>query len=637
LNHQHGLGDGHQEEDEGRKDEEMPTGRCLKSLAPLALLLMGVPAIALASDSLQGTWQHVKDSPSGWHVLTGGSATLTLSANGQATLSATGPNQNPLNQTGTWSQQGGRVTINISGEVEVNNKSFQLQGDTLTLPTQLSSDDPGTSTWMRVKSEGIGLIFAAFNKAVEDGEGGSGAAEEAAKEARKQEGVEKVDVEQGGEGLALTVKPPEPVSVQPKVYIWFSSKAAPRTPPVQRQAPISPLAADPRTHIEAQNPPGDPDAPKSKTALVVAPFHNKAYLAFRPELWKEGNTKPRPLSTVAQEVTFKSLGDDPEGVAKQLEKAGYNVTVLIDDQATPGPVFRALQARPTVIYFATHGGVDDDHHNNGIAVAGFIGATAEKGVTVGRLTPPVAVKRLHDLLVSEGLPGRAAAAVSIGCMEAVNGVQFCFPYLWPDFFKTALGSQGAPDSFVFLDACHTASYPALAQAFKPKVFLGYDPTVEGWATARFAKYLFENMVHRGHSVQEAWDRLKHMTEGAYVVYLEDSILSPVAQGDVDLKEEGKKLQAWGIDQKPYERINDQVFWLMRNARWASQDVNNGASALGRCYDLFWKPPGKRPGIGEPFCSQGTLGAHTPTADEVEDARFLVSGKPSKPVGRFVLR
>ena len=266
----------------------MPTGRSLQSFVLLALMLIYLPAIILASDSLEGTWQHVKDSPSGWHVLKGGSATLTLSAGGQANLSATGPNQSPLNQTGTWSQQGGRVTINISGEVEVSNKSFQLQGDTLMLPTQLSSDDPGTSTWTRVKSEGIGLIFAAFNKAVEDGKGGSGAAEEAAKEAGKQAGVEKVDVQEGGEGLALTVKPPEPVSVQPKVYIWFSSKAAPRTPPVQRQAPISPLAADPRTHIEAQNPPGDPDAPKSKTALVVAPFHSKAYLAFRPELWKNG-------------------------------------------------------------------------------------------------------------------------------------------------------------------------------------------------------------------------------------------------------------------------------------------------------------------------------------------------------------
>jgi hypothetical protein len=190
---------------------------------------------------------------------------------------------------------------------------------------------------------------------------------------------------------------------------------------------------------------------------------------------------------------------------------------------------------------------------------------------------------------------------------------------------------------VFLDACHSASYPALAQTFDPKVFLGYDPTVAGWATARFTKYMFEHMVHRGYSVQEAWDRLKHMTEGAYVVYLEDSILSPVAQGDVDLKEEGAKLQAYGINQQPYYRINNQVFWLMRNARWETQDVNKGAEALVRCYNLFWKPPGKTPGIGEPFCTSGIIGNHTPTEKEVEDARFLVSGKPAQPAGRFVLR
>ena len=41
------------------------------------------------------------------------------------------------------------------------------------------------------------------------------------------------------------------------------------------------------------------------------------------------------------------------------------------------------------------------------------------------------------------------------------------------------------------------------------------------------------MAHRGHSVREAWDRLRDMVEGAYVVWLEDSILSPIAKGDVD--------------------------------------------------------------------------------------------------------
>ena len=600
-------------------------------------MLFCFSAPATAADSLEGTWQHQRDS-GGWKVLAGGSATLHLEKNGHATLTATAPNQNPLEVSGTWSEQHGRVTINIPDQFEISNQPYQLQGDTLTLPAQLSEDKPGTSTWVRVKSQGLGLIFAAFNRAVEEGKGGATAAEEAAKEARKQEGVEKVEVIHGGEGLALTVTPPAPAPQKPRVYIWFATKAAPLHEPVQRKAPVSPLAADPRTNIDAQNPPGDPDAAKSRTALVVAPYNTKAYYAFRPEVWTEGDTKPRPLSSVAKTVTFKELGDDPEGVAKQLEKAGYEATVLLDEKATPGAVFRALQARPAVIYFATHGGVDNNSKTNAVAVSGFIGVAAEeaKDQTPGMLTAPLAVKRLTDLLKKEGVPGPATEGVSVGCLEKVNGFQFCFPMLWPRFFKVALGKQGVPDSFVFLDACHTASYPALARTFKAKAFLGYDPTVAGWATARFARYLFTNMVRRGHSVRESWDRLKHLTEGAYVVWLEDSILSPVAKGEVDLKEEAAKLTGWGIDQKPYDRINNQVFWLVRQARWASQDVNNGAEALGRCLDLFWKP-GKRPGPGEPFCNSGSLGAHTPTADEVEDARYLVSGKPSKPIGRFVLR
>jgi len=117
---------------------------------------------------------------------------------------------------------------------------------------------------------------------------------------------------------------------------------------------MSPLAADPRTHIDAQNPPGDPDAPKTKTALVVAPFQSKVYYAYDEGLWQEGGggTGGAPI---AKTTTFKELGDDPEGIAKGLEKVGHNVKLLIDGQATPGEVFRALQSRPTVIYFATHG------------------------------------------------------------------------------------------------------------------------------------------------------------------------------------------------------------------------------------------------------------------------------------------
>ena len=611
----------------------------------LVLILFGFSASALAADSLQGTWQHVKDSPSGWHVSKGGSATLTLSANGQASLSATGPNQNPLNETGTWSLQGGRVTINIPGEVEVNNKSFQLQGDTLTLPTQLSSDDPGTSTWTRVESGGIDLIFVAFNRGLEKGESTTQAAEEAATEARKQEAVEDVKVNPGGTGLVLTLKPEAPAKTgapaagKMRASIWFANKSAPRTPPVQSKPTMSPLAADPRTHIDAQNPPGDPDAPKTKTALVVAPFQSKVYYAYDEGLWQEGGggTGGAPI---AKTTTFKELGDDPEGIAKGLEKVGHNVKLLIDGQATPGEVFRALQSRPTVIYFATHGGLGSTptvDEVNAVAVAGFLGVDTT-GKQKGFLTPALARSRLADLLAKDNVPeaARSKEAVTYSCMQEGANMSFCFPLLLPKFFELALGEHGAPDSFAFIDACYSGTSPIMAKTINPKVYLGYTDTMEGWASARFAKYLFGNLEHRGHSVGEAWDRLLHLTEGAGVVYLEDSILSQVIQGGVDLKKEGTRVQLWGIDHIRYHRINNEVFWLMGMARWSSQDINNGADTLGRCYDQYWKL-NKRPGLADQFCNSGILGDHTPTEEEVALARHLVAGKPTKPLGRFVLR
>jgi hypothetical protein len=593
---------------------------------------VAVQAPTLAADSLAGTWQHQRDS-GGWKVHAGGSVTMLLDTNGQASLTAVAPNQNPLTETGTWSQHGMLVTIKVAGELEIDNKPCQLQGDTLTLPEQLSTNDPGTSTWVRVKPQGIGLIFQVFDNSVVVGDGGETAAQEAAKEARKQESVEQVEVLYGGEALAITAKPPAPGAGKPKVYLWFASKPVPRTTPAQRPGRVSLLAGDPRTHLNANNPKGDPDAPQSHSALVVAPYQSKAYLAFRPEVWSQGDTKPRPLTVAAQSTTFQSNGDDPQEIVNQLKKAGYtSVTFLLDDAATPGAVYHALQSRPSVIYFATHGGVNDNN-SHAIGVAGFIGVAG----SAGNLTVPFAVKRLHDLLTSEGVPGPVAAGAAVGCMEEVNGRAFCFPILSPGFFAAALGSQGVPDAFVFLDACHTASYPAFAKAFKAKVFLGYDPTVNAWASARITRYLFTNMARPGHSVREAWDRALHLTEGAGLMWPEDSILSPDPTGTVDLKAEAAKLKAWGTGLKPYDRIHNQVFWLMRLARHSTADVNEGASALGRCLAQYWTPPGKPAGLADLFCNQGGLGNHTPTDQEVNDARHLVSGRPAEPSGRFVLR
>lgn len=305
------------------------------------------------------------------------------------------------------------------------------------------------------------LIFAAFNRAVEEGKGGGSAAEEAANKARKQKVVEAVEVTPGGEGLELTVAAPPVEGRKPKTCIWFANRRAPLTTPVPREAPPSALASHPNTHINAANPAGDPDAPASRTALLVSRFTSQPYFSFKKEVWKEGDTAPHPLASAARTTTFEDCGDDLNANAALLEKAGYQTTVLIDDKATPGAVFRALQAWPGGIYFGTHGG---DHLDRaGIAVGGHLGTTDEPW--------DVRTRRLREMLMREGVPGPAAAAVTVGCMGGSRGRAFCFPLLWPRFIEVALGGQGAPDSFVFLDACHSAKNPSLARAFRAKAFL----------------------------------------------------------------------------------------------------------------------------------------------------------------------
>lgn len=598
-----------------------------------------VAVVAHAADSLEGVWQHKTDS-NGWKAKKNANITLSFAKNGKATLSATSPDQAPVSITGTWSQTGLRITLNIPNEMELRNKAFQLQGDTLTLPVQAGSDKPGTSTWVRVRAQGgIDAIFSAFNKALGEGKGGAAAAEEAAAEARKQKDVEKVEVADGGKALILTAKPAAPSPVPPKVHIIFASKSAPMQPITQRKLPISPLAADPRVHLVPQNPPGDPDVPKSKTALVISPFYSKVYYAYSPAIWKKGTSggKPQFPEISAKTSTFKELGDDPNLIVQLLkDKGGYEVTSLIDDAATPGAIYRALQSKPSVIYFGTHGspGSAEDKANS-LAAAGLVGArTMDK--RPGALTITQARAELSRLLEEQNVPPAARAGAWVGCLERENDFSFCFPMLGPKFFEAALGGHGSPDGFVFIDACYSAQFTGLAETFKTKSYFGYDKDMPGWSTARFAKYMFSNLAHKGHSTREAEIRLRHLTKGAGVVWLEDSILSPpVGKGDADLTEDATHLHAWGTDLKEYDEINNATFWLMIMARM-SNDINKGADSLTDCFNKYWKTPGKRPGLAAPFCQNGIIGSHTPTAEEVDTARHLVSGKPTRTGGRFVL-
>ncbi len=610
-----------------------PPCRLLSSLFWIAIFLCST--LAYAADSLEGVWQHQKDS-SGWKALKGANVTLKLSKNGKAILAATGPNQSPLNEDGTWSQNGGRITLNIPNEMELKNQSFQLVGDTLTLPVQAGSDKPGTSTWVRVRSNGgMDAIYAAFNRALDEGKGGATAAEDAATEARKQPDVEKVEVVAGGKALIMTVKAATPV--KPKVYILFASKSAPMKPISQGKLPVSPLAADPRVRLVPQNPPGDPDVPKSKTALVISPFYSKVYYAYNPAIWKKGDSsKPQFGEITGKTSTFKDLGDDPQIIINILrDKAKYEVTSLIDDEATPGAIFRALQSKPSVIYFGTHGAPGSPEDKlNAVAAAGLVAARA-MDKRPGAITSKQASEALARMLQEQGVPEAARAGVSTGCLEREGDFAFCFPLLWPKFFEVALGGHGAPDGFVFMDACYSAQFTKLAETFKAKTYFGYDVDMPGWSTARFAKYIFSNLQHKGHSAREAEIRLRHLTKGAGVVWLEDSILSPpIGKGDADLTVDATHLHAWGSDLKEYEEINNSVFWLMIMARM-SNDINKGADALNGCLKDYWRT-GKRPGLAAPFCNNGITGSHTPTAQEVEDASHLVSGKPTNTHGRFVL-
>lgn len=106
------------------------------------------PAAAAAQNSLQGTWNFVRDSD-GSAAAAGAAITMTFGADGIATFKAAGPGQN-ITDSGPYSVAGNSISLSLPrlGK-SVAKRPFTLAGDELTLPFMVFSAASGTSIWRR--------------------------------------------------------------------------------------------------------------------------------------------------------------------------------------------------------------------------------------------------------------------------------------------------------------------------------------------------------------------------------------------------------------------------------------------------------------------------------------------------------
>jgi hypothetical protein len=170
---------------------------------------------------------------------------------------------------------------------------------------------------------------------------------------------------------------------------------------------------------------------------------------------------------------------------------------------------------------------------------------------------------------------------------------------------------------------------------RAKAFFGFSGTVNIEAAAQLEKFLLSAMARPTFSAREVYTRAFIVPAQRIRFYAEDRHLAwqtlAGMNGVVSLKAFGDALAPAkpGADEArlgliPYRPYSSIETWLMFMNRWAS-DLDGGRQALERCFEAFWKPK-KRPGLGETFCTQGVVGDHYPTEDEVAAATLAVTGK-----------
>jgi hypothetical protein len=627
--------------------------------------------------SLLGAWVWIKDSD-GQAPVMGAAVTLLFGPQGTLDLFAFRPGEE-IKDHGCWSVQraaleGGTISLELPEiGVKVDEKPYRLKGDILRLPFTLINQVPGTSEWRRQagqpvnQDDFIAVAYDVYQKALEAGADDDAAAEAAAAALQSGEfaldlrstdslgsfAALKPDSRMRYSGLLYAAEPAPAPSPKPKkarlaqvklspqksglivrkerggriYYIWLKFKMPKSGEFRERSAgnPLTPgfFVKDPRTHLYMQPGVGRSD-PARHTAVLLFPMNSQ-------KNFRRG-----------QYFVFKNNGEDPAVLRKQLLRAGTSeadITVKVDAEVTPKVIADSLVANPGLFYISTHGlEIIFEDGSSGYMLISGTKAVPKPGQTLE--------EALVQAVSALGLPGHLAETLSPGTLSTGRLEYEVFLACGNPFFD-ALRQHGGWDmsgSLVYLDACEstansggqagTAPYPV--RIFQAKAFLGWRTTNDIRVAARYSQHFFRQAVRKTHSAREIWDHMWRVVTTRQSMYEEDKDLD---SEDIRIREklaaEIKNFEAFGSDQKPYQRLTDVVHWLVWLGRW-NQDPEKASGNLESCYKDAWSK--KKKGLGiSPLCTAGYLGRHAPTAAEVNEARHLLNGLPQgAPGGRWTL-
>ncbi len=633
----------------------------------------GQPSLGPRTGLEHAVYYLVEDS-SGTVPSAGSHVVMVFEADGSVLVNAESATDQ-LGHHGTYTRQGGTVTLLFEAEDFSVDATFDLDpgAETVTMPFQVFSDEAGSSTWTRGRMSLISEVLAVAGAAAFNPANGAMTADELVEMAYR---VALDRVASGGDletdriaatGLPelLAARPArrpaddpgplrQPDSSQPTItgvtktangirisyadgptidVPLFNWAADPLDP-----APITmgPLMADPRAQINVETAVSGKDDPVNKTALFISPFDTGRYYGnifarWAPPEWELETGQQPP-----------SKGFDWDENTRILDKHGYKVDSLMDEEATPLAIIKALGATtrraPGLVMINSHGspqgwmatGVDLGHDGPD-ARARF--------QSVGR---ELAAAGFGDLLTFDG--GTPASPKTLGLMtlhrEGAEGVFDYFVSITPSFWAW-LSDAAHVDfshSLVYAASCWSDDQPDNRLAVKARAFLGITALANPALVGAMGNYLVAHLARRTHSAEEAYYNLFRIVATRQAIYREDVGLQKAIPQALSKQHawltyfrgwgwNGSELVAYDINGWLDRVMNPgSVWYLLFAGRW-SKDAFDGGLMLVRCWNDYWVN-GDPGGLKDPVCKQAHPG--DVTKNEVAYATYLLTGNQMLP-------
>jgi len=627
--------------------------------APAATHRLFLPSLSKAGPApaptptslLRLNYYHVRDAD-GWQPGRDVEIAMAFEPGGVVQLYVARPNE-VIAYRGSYSYNGGRLALRFADDDFHPNVSFALDtaSATVTMPFNVfTPDTPGPSTWRRAPASienNMWMIFTAATvnerlpipQAIARARAYAQAlVGQPARVAGMAEGEELdgpalqqvviptlVNTSPLAEGVRLHYErangQEETIDVQ---LFGYGASAA--------DAPLatSPLAGDPRVHLNQIAGLNGADDPPNKSALLVAPFYTGRILAWNP--LNPASTDDNERRAFDLNAFGQTLGDN-----------GYQVTKLADSAASVISLINALRTSPSFVFFSTHGSADGQ-----LLTGTFIGTEWSESSALERYAEEkraIEAAGFGSLLTyrHDGQRPLNLMAIRNGMTKRYNAAYIT---ITPAFWHW-LREQGADfgHSVVYTSACSTAATPNLRDAIRARVFFGYDEEVTVGTSAAVAKYLIASLARNTRTPEEVYYNILRVARTRLKIYQEDNLLDrhiawgssgeTVAdhlQGYVTLGPDSNSgptgimsfnEAGWLGAARAGKVAAGDVWYLLFSARW-SQNAETGGTNLISCWNAYWSL-GRSPGLASPLCQNMQPGS-PPNRDEVAYAHYLLTGE-----------